>query len=84
MFTSIYLTLSSLPCNGKRDSAFAPWDSLFQISGVQNRMKLKICSIFLSFIALVSIGSQTGKAQSDRGSVSGHVTDSSGGVLQGA
>ena len=47
-------------------------------------MKFKICMVFMSFIALVSVASQTAIAQSDRGTVSGHVTDSSGAVLQGA
>jgi TonB-dependent receptor len=47
-------------------------------------MKLRIRLILLCAITPLLVSSQTAMAQSDRGTITGHVTDSSGAVLQGA
>jgi hypothetical protein len=47
-------------------------------------MNRSIRLISILFLILTTIYSQPSKAQSDRGSISGHVTDSSGSVLQSA
>jgi len=53
---------------------------VFQVEGVQ---MLNVKRIFLVLIALVALGLPS-LAQERKGGISGHVTDNSGGVLQGA
>jgi TonB-dependent receptor len=47
-------------------------------------MKRSFRLMMILFLNLASVCSQPSKAQSDRGTISGHVTDSSGSILQGA